>query len=620
MTETHCGTMTSSIDRPGAGPDLVPRRPPPERGSTGHRTRSSDCPRSRSRRRIVLPLTLLIGCSLATNSHLAAQVRSQPKPPTLTPPGDSPNNPSRPIRTARRGALDPTAYDLRFRSIDGTGNNIENPLWGAADVPLLRVSEAAYADGTNLPSGNSRPSAREISNACMAQAGDRFNPLGVTDMFWQWGQFLDHDITLTPIADPLEEFPIEVPSGDAWFDPTASGIAEIPLERSSYDVVDGVRQQVNEITAYIDASNVYGSDPERAQALRTLDGTGRLATSDGDLLPFNTGGLPNAPSTAPTFFLAGDFRANEQVGLTAMHTLFLREHNFWANRIRATNPELTGDEIYDFARMLVGAEMQAITYREFLPLLLGPAALTEYQGYRPDVDAGIANEFATAAYRVGHTMLSSEILRLEEDGSPSAAGNLSLAQAFFSPDVISEHGIDTILRGLTSKRAQSVDLEIIDDVRNLLFGPPGSGGLDLASLNIQRGREHGLADYNTVREAFGLPRVRRFRDITDPETAQQLQELYGDPDDVDLWVGGLAERPVPGGMVGPTFRAILADQFTRLRDGDRFWYRDAMPMWLVDLVERQTLDVIIRRNTGIGGFLRDDVFRLPADEPPLHQP
>ena len=615
MKPTPSGTPRPSTPL-GAGLDLDEQQRAPEFVSP-----SAARDRSPGRRRVPrgpwLALALLICGLLAPATEVSAQAQArtqaQPRPPALTPPDDTPNQPTRPSRGSRRGALDPTAYDLRFRTVDGTGNNLEHPLWGAADVPLRRMSKVAYADGTELPGGNDRPGAREISNACMAQPGARFNPLGVTDMFWQWGQFLDHDMDLTPIADPVEEFVIAVPPGDAWFDPGASGVARIPLERSSYDIVDGVRQQVNEITAYIDASNVYGSNAERAQALRTLDGTGRLATSEGDLLPFNNAGLPNAPTSAPEFFLAGDFRANEQVGLTAMHTLFVREHNFWAGRIAATNPDLTGDEIYEFARMLVGAEMQAITYREFLPLLLGPDALPQYQGYRSDVDAGISNEFATAAYRVGHTMLSSEILRLEEDGSPSEAGHLSLAQAFFSPSVISEHGIDSILRGLTSKRAQAVDLEIIDEVRNLLFGPPGSGGLDLASLNIQRGRDHGLADYNAVREAYGLPRVMSFRDITDSETAQTLSELYGNPDDVDLWVGGLAERAVPGGMVGPTFRAILVDQFTRLRDGDRFWYREAMPLWLVDLVERQTLDVIIRRNTGIGGFLRDDVFRLPAE-------
>ena len=88
-----------------------------------------------------------------------------------------------------------------------------------------------------------------------------------------------------------------------------------------------------EITAFIDASNVYGSGEERAYALRTLDGTGKLKTTIsevGDLLPYNTPGLANAPAATPNFFLAGHVRANEQIALTAMHTLFVREHNHWA--------------------------------------------------------------------------------------------------------------------------------------------------------------------------------------------------------------------------------------------------------------------------------------------------
>ena len=104
------------------------------------------------------------------------------------------------------------------------------------------------------------------------------------------------------------------------------------FNRSLYDPdtgtgLDNPRQQINEISAWIDASNVYGSDLERATALRTLDGTGRLKTSAGNLLPFNTEGFANAGGSGPTLFLAGDVRANEQIGLTAMHVLFMREHN-----------------------------------------------------------------------------------------------------------------------------------------------------------------------------------------------------------------------------------------------------------------------------------------------------
>ena len=127
------------------------------------------------------------------------------------------------------------------------------------------------------------------------------------------GQFVDHDIDITESIDPAEAFDINVPAGDPGFDLTGTGTQLIGLNRSFYKVdKEGVRQQVNDITAFIDASNVYGSDEERAFALRTLDRTGKLKMSDGDLLPFNTNGLANAPTAfASNFFLAGDVRANE---------------------------------------------------------------------------------------------------------------------------------------------------------------------------------------------------------------------------------------------------------------------------------------------------------------------
>ena len=287
-------------------------------------------------------------------------------------------------------------YPLEFRTIDGVGNNLGNTHWGAADIPFLRITPHAYADGVAAPARSDGPSPREISNALSWQVGAVYNTKRATDYLWQWGQFLDHDIDETPVASPAEPFDAPVPAGDPFFDPGGTGAATIPLDRSAWTMIDGVREQVNLITAFIDASNVYGAEESRTLELRTLDGTGRLKTSPGDLLPFNTAGLPNAPTGEdPGFFLAGDVRANEQVGLTAMHTLFVREHNHWASEIRAADTALSGDEIFERARAIVGAEMQAITYNEFLPLLLGPAAIPPYPGYIASVNPGIGKGFPT---------------------------------------------------------------------------------------------------------------------------------------------------------------------------------------------------------------------------------
>ncbi|MEQ9410596.1 MAG: peroxidase family protein [Fuerstiella sp.] len=502
----------------------------------------------------------------------------------------------------------------QYRSIDGTGNNQADPELGSTNEALLRLTSPEYTDGISAPAGADRPSARLISNELVAQQTVALNDRELTDLTWLWGQFLDHDIDLTEGAEPHEPYYVPVPEGDPWFDPDYTGEAEIELNRSVYDPTtgdgtDNPRQQINQITAFIDGSNVYGFDDVRAAALRSFE-NGLLRVSDGDLLPFNDAGLPNAGGTGTNLFLAGDVRANENAALSSMHTLWVREHNRIATELAAATPGLSDEQLYQQARELVIAEIQAITYREFLPALLGDSALPDYLGYDPDTDPSIATEFSTAAYRVGHTLLSSELLRLNNDGSVIEAGHLDLQSAFFAPQHVVEHGIDSLLLGVTQQAASEVDTMIVDDVRNFLFGPPGAGGFDLASLNLQRGRDHGLADYNQVRTELGLQPVTSFSDITsDPDLQQRLADVYGSVDDMDLWVAGLAEDHVAGSSLGETFRTILIDQFTRLRDGDRFWYQQVLEAEQLQLVESTSLADVIERNTGVQG-LQDNVFFL----------
>src|SRR5919202_4438537 len=119
-------------------------------------------------------------------------------------------------------------------------------------------------------------------------------------------------------------------------------------------------------------------------------------------------------------FAAGDVRANENIELTSLHTLFVREHNRIADAISRANPGLDDETVYQMARARVIAEMQAITYNEWLPALLGPGALQPYRGYDPTVNPGIANEFSTAAFRLGHSLLGNGVQFLGNDGRPVA--------------------------------------------------------------------------------------------------------------------------------------------------------------------------------------------------------
>jgi len=503
-----------------------------------------------------------------------------------------------------------------FRTIDGTGNNLLNPKFGSAGIQLLRIAGSDYSDSVSELAGESRKGPREISNILVAQSESILNSAGGSDWVWQWGQFLDHDIDLTTGIDPKEERPIPVPAGDTFFDPDVTGGKTIGFNRSIFDVNSGTnrgnpRQQLNLITSFIDASNVYGSDELRANTLRTNDGTGKLKTSSGGQFPPpNTAGLPNAGGLDPSLYLAGDVRANEQIALTSTHTLFLREHNRLCDTIREAQPGLSGEEIYQRARKIVGAQMQVITYNEFLPIILGPNSIRPYEGYDPRVNPSVANEFSTAAYRFGHSMLSPTLLRVNKPGNEKVF--TSLKDAFFNPKLIHKGGgIESLLLGLAMQQAQEVDNQLVDGVRNFLFGDPGDGGFDLASLNIQRGRDHGLVDYNTARRAYGLKRVRRFSDITsDPSIQAALAAAYGSVGDMDLWVAGIAEDHTPGALVGETFHAILVDQFTRLRDGDRFWYQNDSFFTVAQLadIENTTLADVIRRNTHLEDEIPDNVF------------
>ncbi len=505
----------------------------------------------------------------------------------------------------------PARFPFEFRSIDGSGNNPAHPLRGAANTPLLRKTEIAYADGHGAPSGVGEKSTREISNLVVKQDLSIPNSRNVSDFIWQWGQWIDHDIGLTPSIDPVEPFDIPVPTGDPDFDPNNTGTQTIELDRSLYEIINGIRQQINVNTAFIDASQVYGSDEPRAHELRRLDGSGKLKTSPGNLLPFNVNGIPNLPDATGGYFMAGDLRSNEQVGLTAMHTLFMREHNFWADVFHKAQPYLNDEAIYRRARAIVGAEIQIITYRDFIPALLGPNALRPYRGYRREVDPSIANAFSGAAYRVGHTLLSPTLRRLDNHNQTIPDGDLSLAASFFNPAAIIGPGIEPYLRGLARQRPQEVDCYVISEVRNFLFGPPGAGGFDLPALNMQRGRDHGLPRYNRVRQDYGLAPYATFAQMTnDPIVRQRLAAAYASPDHVDIWIGALAEKHMPGRMVSQTTFAILGDQFERVRDGDRFWYQTYLPRPIVFVLEHQPLSAIIRRNTPIGGELQTDVFHV----------
>lgn len=519
-----------------------------------------------------------------------------------------------------RGENRPMVGGVEVRTYDGTNNNVANMSWGATFAHLQRLGDADYADSISSLAGSNRKSAREISNLVHNQdEGESIpNTFGGSDFVWQWGQFMDHDLDLTDGAE--ESADIVVPSNDALFDPNGTGSVVIPFNRALFDPstgtdVDNPREQENEITSWIDGSMVYGSSDERRDALKDPDNPHLLATSAGNLLPFNTAGLSNANIGSDVLFLAGDIRANEQVGLTVMHTLFVREHNRMATILMEDNLDSDPEDIFEAARRLLVGKIQYITYNEWLPTLIGPEGIPAYAGYDDTLNPTIFNEFSVAAFRLGHTMLNERLLRLDRNGDEITDGHVDLMDGFFAGVSLltAENTLSPFLRGFASQAHQTVDVKIVSDVRNFLFGRPGSGGLDLASLNIQRGRDHGVPSYNAMRVAMGLTARTSFAEVSsDSDVVAALEDAYDSVDDIDLWTGGLAEDATGDSQLGEVFQAIMVKQFTDIRDGDRFWYENYLSETDIELVELSSLSRIIRDNTDVGRELQRNVFLVPT--------
>lgn len=545
---------------------------------------------------------------------------------------------------AAAGVQADTLSFSEVRAVDGSNNNLAHPDWGTPNSHLLReASGSHYADGISAKARPDGPSARAVSNGVFAQQGSIPNHLGISDYIWTFGQILDHDFGLTEGAafDGLTDSFVPVPKGDPFFDPFSTGTLTMPFHRGMFDPNTGTstsnpREQINEITGYIDGSNVYGSDNQRLAQLRAFSGglMKSQQTTVGEMLPFNDGtvgnaGTPERPNLASSLFIAGDIRVNEQPTLACMHTLFVREHNFQAKRFAALHPTWTDEQLFQAARRITIAELQHISIDEFFPALIGNATgIGPYAGYNPNVNAGVSSVFSTAAYRVGHTLLSPQIQRLDANGNSIAEGPLPLRDGFFdpAPPLVLAHGIEPFLRGVAAQKAQELDNKIIDDVRNFLFGTPvtgpipGTGALDLISLNLQRGRDMGLADFNTVRADFGLPKYTSFSQITkDPTLAATLKQLYGSVDKIDPFAGMFAEDHQTGFNVGSTLLAVYLNQFSRSRAGDRFWWERILSSDERDAVRATRLSDIIKRNTTITNIQRN-VFFVPGFSQPLYDP
>ncbi|XP_061117172.1 eosinophil peroxidase-like [Conger conger] len=523
----------------------------------------------------------------------------------------------------------------KYRPATSVCNNRENPRMGSSNTPFARWLSAKYQDGIALPLGWDRtapvnghvlPLVREVSNRIMGIANqDVTSDDTYTHLVTIFGQWTDHDLTFTPTSPSIRSFnkgidceescertepcfPIPLPEGDSK---RSEEHPCMPFPRSAPGCGTGqtgrifgagnMREQMNALTAFLDMGQVYGSTDVLARDLRDLTNdrgllrVNRKFTDNGrELLPFsdmtvNVCATRNAIQKAANLeeipcFVAGDVRVDENLALTSMHTLMMREHNRLARGLAQMNPHWSSETLYQEARKIMGAYSQVITYRDYLPHILGPDALSRYlptyPGYDDKVDPTVSNVFATAAYRFAHLAIQPFVFRLDEnyEDHPQYPSVL-LHRAFFTPwRMVTEGGVDPIMRGLIGRKAKlNVQSGMMhDELRNRLFEFTSSLALDLAALNMQRGRDHALPGYNEWRGFCGLSKPQNEAELAEvmqnPVLAHQLLDLYGTADNIDVWLGGIAEPFVPLGRVGPLFACIIGTQFQKIRQGDRLWW------------------------------------------------
>ncbi|XP_068205476.1 chorion peroxidase-like [Palaemon carinicauda] len=525
------------------------------------------------------------------------------------------------------GTCDPQSP---YRTMDGVCNNLQDPMKGAAFRRFNRILLPDYYEGVSRlrrdVNGDPLPSARLVStsvNRMTVTPDDTdFSALHMT-----FGQFLDHDITRTPViklqqlemgmstneelpvkcCDPrlkdmegkMEDLgcaPIDIPEDDPFYSNFNQTCMEFVRSSPAPRCSLGPREQMNEQSAYLDASQIYGvkptipvSDPLRSYYDGLLEN--HEISEDYKLLSLSMNiddgcNMLENMAQGKFCFRAGDGRVNEILPLTFFHVVWLREHNRVAKILKELRPGAGDEELYQESKRIVSAQLQHITYNEFLPTiipfpvleahgLLPQTGPTQSSSYNPTFDATIANSFATASFRFGHSEIRDFVKNVKTDGNVMEH---ELSSFFFNPfELYNRSCMGDVARGSISSNSKKVDQFFSPEVAGKLFRGNQSYGLDLLALNTQRGRDHGLPGYTKWLAKCGWPNINQFEDLSvvmPGESIEALRSVYKSVHDIDLYPGAISENHLDGGSLGPTFTCLLTDQFKSIKFGDRFWYEE----------------------------------------------
>lgn len=251
------------------------------------------------------------------------------------------------LRRSKRQTCKPPIFCNRspFRSADGSCNNLRNPRWGKSFECIIRLLDPDYSDGISRPrvakSGAELPNSRMLSGSIHQPEDVNGN---FTHMLMQWGQFLDHDISLSPVnklrtggiqccsrRSHPDCFPIEIAPNDPVYGRENKRCLNFVRSVACQSCRFGPRLQLNELTSFIDASNIYGNTNEEMRGLRQFNSGLMLFDRDrrGNMILPQSNNIFNDQCSEPNrrliCFRAGDnSRVNQHPGLTALHILWVR--------------------------------------------------------------------------------------------------------------------------------------------------------------------------------------------------------------------------------------------------------------------------------------------------------
>uniref|UniRef100_A0A0K0EPD5 peroxidase n=2 Tax=Strongyloides stercoralis TaxID=6248 RepID=A0A0K0EPD5_STRER len=482
------------------------------------------------------------------------------------------------VETVVKDCSNSMCYHKFFRTLDGSCNNLKHPTWGAGKTRYLRLLPPLYEDNISIPVGTRnifRPSPRSITRYLLNHDKNVFSNFNQLAM--QWGQFISHDILFNGRSDfcSCQTFSnqncmnVNVAKDDV--SKLKKKVLCIPITRS-IPVCRNTsfltpREQMNLNSGYLDGSTIYGSTTVNMNQLRS----NHLLKFEANL--FGKEFAPESLTKLGESMKLGDGRGTIFVGIASLHTIFLRYHNIIARELKIINSHWTNDRIFQETRKIIGSVIQSISYNEFLPALIGEENLKQlmprYSKYNDNISPAISNEFSAAAYRL-HGMIVSNYPFI--NNNYQVIGNIKFVQGTNTFTHVLQKGISQLFRGMIAtplRKPQRLNSQVTEELFN--------GHADLSTINIQRGRDHGLRSYNDYRKFCGLDIVDDFinwKDVSDINIKIRAKELYLKPENIELYVGGLLEEPIPGGIVGPTFACLITEQFQRLRDGDRFFYQN----------------------------------------------